>query len=231
LLLERFRPNGWVDRSFGDEGAVTTNVTPLVDYGADGALRPNGDILALTRTFEVVRYGPSGDLEHVFRVDPPELEHSEATSLIVDRHGRLLLGGEVWDGASATDVIVARLTPGTGLDETFSRDGLAINEASELGSYCDPDRVMDLELQDDGKILAAGRACSAPNDIDLTVVRYREDGRRDNSFGGDGIVRTSLGGAEFANASALRFGKLVVGGSGAVGGGDYDFVLTRYRVG
>jgi hypothetical protein len=43
---------------------------------------------------------------------------------------------------------------------------------------------------------------------------------------------TDFRGAVFANASALRFGKLVVAGSGGHGAeGDYDFALARFRLG
>jgi uncharacterized delta-60 repeat protein len=214
LLLVRYRPNGRADPAFGDGGVVTTDVTPLVDYGVDGALRPRGAILALTATFEVVRYDSSGDIQRIFRVDPPELEYSESTSLAVDGSNRMVLAGAVWDRVSATDFVVVRVKPGGGLDDTFSRDGLVVTDVTADGAYCDVDRAMDVAIQADGKILAAGRTCSLPaRGIDFGVVRYGQHGRRDTTFGKDGIVRTDFSGAEFANTSALRFGRLVVAGS------------------
>jgi uncharacterized delta-60 repeat protein len=232
LLVVRYRPNGSADPTFGDGGVVTTDVTGFEDYGVDGALRPRGAILALTATFEIVRYDSRGKVERIFRVDPAALESSESTSLAVDESSRMVLAGAVWDGASATDFVVVRVKPGGGLDETFSRDGLVATDVSADGAYCDADRVMDVEIQGDGKILAAGRTCARPErGIDFGVVRYGPHGRRDKSFGREGIIRTDFRGAEFANSSALRSGKLVVAGSGGRGTeGDYDFALARYRV-
>jgi uncharacterized delta-60 repeat protein len=230
LLVVRYRPNGRADPTFGDGGVVTTNVTPLQDYGMDGALRPRGAILALTATFEIVRYASSGEVGRIFRVDPPRLASSESTSLAVDESNRMVLAGAVWDGVSATDFVIVRVKPGGGLDDTFSRDGLVATDVTADGAYCDADRAMDVEIQHDGKILAAGRTCAPPErGIDFGVVRYGQHGRRDETFGKEGIVRTDLRGAEFANASALRFGKLVVAGSGGRGT-DYDFALARYRL-
>jgi uncharacterized delta-60 repeat protein len=201
-----------------------------VDYGVDGALRPRGAILALTATFEIVRYDTSGDVERIFHVDPPELQYSESTSLAVDGSNRMVLAGGVWDGVSATNFVVVRVKPGGDLDDTFSRDGLVVTDVTADGAYCDADRAMDVEIQSDGNILAAGRTCArADRGIDFGVVRYGQRGRRDPTFGNDGIVRTDFGGAEFANASALRFGRLVVAGSGGRGT-DYDFAIARYRL-
>jgi uncharacterized delta-60 repeat protein len=232
LLVIRYRPNGRADPTFGDGGVVTTDVTPLVDYGVDGALRPGGAILALTKTFEIVRYDSSGEVIRIFRIDPPELEYAGSTSLAVDESNRIVIAGGVWDRVSSTDFVVVRFKPGSGLDETFSRDGLVTTDVTAEGAYCDEDQAMDVEIQGDGKILAAGRTCERPErGIDFGVVRYGQYGRRDKTFGNEGIVRTDFRGAEFANASALRFGKLVVAGSGGRGAeGDYDFALARYRL-
>jgi uncharacterized delta-60 repeat protein len=163
--------------------------------------------------------------------DPPELEHSESTSLTVDVNNRIVLAGEVWDGAYATNFAVVRVKPGSGLDETFGDDGLVITDVTADGAYCDPDRATDVEIQEDGKILAVGRTCSPPErGIDFGLVRDEEDGRRDGKFGKDGIVRTNFPGAEFASASALEFGKLVVAGSVRHDYDNYDFGLARYRL-
>ena len=233
LLVIRYRPNGHPDPTFGDDGVVTTDVTPAVDYGVDGALLPSGAVLALTSTFEVVRYEPSGNVDRVFRVDDPKLASAGSTSFRLDAGNRMVIAGGIWDGASATDFLVVRLKTGGGLDETFGGDGLAVTDVTPDGSYCEPDEAKDVEIQGDGKVLAAGRACGHPErGIDFAVVRYRPNGRRDATFGRNGIVRTDFRGAEFANASALRFGKLVVAGSGGRGAeGDYDFALARYRLG
>jgi uncharacterized delta-60 repeat protein len=230
LLVVRYRPNGSADPAFGDGGVVTTDVTALEDYGMDGLLRPRGAILALTATFEIVRYDSSGEVKRIFRVNPPELEYSDSTSLAVDERSRMVVAGAVWDGASATDFVVVRVKARGGLDDAFSRDGLVATDVSTDDAYCDADRATDVEIQGNGKILAVGRTCSRPErGIDFGVVRYGPYGRRDETFGKEGIVRTDFRGAEFANASALRFGKLVVAGSGGRGT-DYDFALARYRV-
>ena len=79
------------------------------------------------------------------------------------------------------------------------------------------DEAEAVALQEDGRIVAAGRSCAPPHgrtECRLAVARYLPDGRLDPSFAG-GIVLLRFGSAVFNEASAVaiqRDGKIVVAG-------------------
>jgi uncharacterized delta-60 repeat protein len=233
FLLLRYRPGGRLDREFGNGGSVITDVTEEGDTAVDVALRRDGRIVALSSSFDVVRYQPNGRLDRSFGnqgIAARDLGYSASAALAHQPNNKMVLAGQMYDpnGVSghrgSSDVALVRLMPGGGLDTSFSGDGIVVTDVA--GSvFCEEDRATDVEIQADGRILAAGRAC-APG-IDFAVLRYRPNGRLDRTFSTDGKITTDLGGAEFGQASALRFGKLVVAGSG---GRNNDFALARYLV-
>jgi hypothetical protein len=70
--------------------------------------------------------------------------------------------------------------------------------------------------QADGRILVAGRAYSdsSQDASDWALLRYREGGGLDRSFGGDGIVVTDFGtGEDSARALAVQDGRILTAGS------------------
>ncbi|MCA3749091.1 MAG: hypothetical protein IN808_08140, partial [Rubrobacter sp.] len=116
----------------------------------------------------------------------------------------------------------ANAAPGD-LDTTFSSDGRL---TTDFGSVTD--RVNDVAIQDNGKVVAAGITQSVNGDgtIDFALARYNPNGSLDATFGSGGRVVTSFGaGDDHAYAIAIQGdGKIVVAGSS---GG--DFALARYR--
>jgi uncharacterized delta-60 repeat protein len=83
-----------------------------------------------------------------------------------------------------------------------------------------------LAVQQDGKIVAAGRAGS-----DFVLARYNPDGTPDAGFGGAGNVTTDFGGVLFDAAFGVALqsnGKIVVAG-GAFSPPAADFALARYN--
>jgi len=121
------------------------------------ALQPDGKILvaggnvnAQVEDFCLARFDTNGRLDTTFgggsgRVitDFTSLRWDEAHSIIVQKDGKILVGGS---GAFA----LARYNPDGSLDTTFSGDGKVI---SDFGT-----EIESLFLQSDGKILAGGNA-------------------------------------------------------------------------
>ena len=71
-------------------------------------------------------------------------------------------------------------------------------------------------IQPDGRIVAAGRAYtdSSQDVSDWALLRYRQSGRLDQSFGGDGIVVTDFGsGEDSARALTFHDGRILAAGS------------------
>lgn len=92
------------------------------------------------------------------------------------------------------------------------------------------DAATSVVIQSDGKIVAAGLAFNSGTGFtDFALTRYLPNGALDTSFGGGGIVTTTIGaGDSFINGLALQTdGKLVAVGV-SYNGLDTDFTLARY---
>ncbi len=92
------------------------------------------------------------------------------------------------------------------LDPGFSAGGLILEGTP-------PGHLQAVTTQPDDKIVVAGSAWRN-GQIDIQVIRYLPDGRRDTSFGTGGRVLSDMGRHEGANAVAVQpDGKIVVGGN------------------
>ena len=111
------------------------------------------------------------------------------------------------------------------LDPTFALKGKLVS-----GFGGGDDRANAVEVQADGKIVAAGYAQHGDGN-QLVVVRYNVDGSRDTSFASFGSVETSFGVDSTSEAYALAIqgdGKIVAGGY-VRREGQFNFVLVRYN--
>lgn len=108
------------------------------------------------------------------------------------------------------------------LDSSF---GVAGTVTTNMGKGFDA--AFAVAVQDDGRIVAAGKASGAGGKFALT--RYLDDGTLDASFGGDGKVKTNLSpGGDWVNAIAIQDdGKIVAAGRSSDAGG--RFALVRYN--
>ena len=102
------------------------------------------------------------------------------------------------------------------LDPTFGDHGITTIHSPDGGATLDA-----LALRPDGKIVVAGRYRD-----DIMVARYTTSGALDTTFGGTGIVTTTMGMGSLSYATAIALqtdNKVVVGG--AISG---DFALVRF---
>jgi uncharacterized delta-60 repeat protein len=149
-----------------------------------------------------------------------------AYAVAIQRDGKIVAAGRSVQGG--WHFALARYTPAGRLDASFGRRGKVVS--FESGS---PFGATALELQRDGKLVAAGHAGVSPNDV-FAVARYTTRGVLDAGFGHDGVVSTrfSLARSTGALPSALaiqRNGKLVVAGR-VFGGSVFDRVaVARYE--
>ncbi|MCB8920828.1 MAG: hypothetical protein H6662_04515 [Ardenticatenaceae bacterium] len=107
------------------------------------------------------------------------------------------------------------------LDITFGTDGFVVTD------FGDFDVAVDVETQIDGKIVVSGGMFGSPSNF--AVARYHSDGSLDPTFGGSGIVTTTLSAVDYGRELALQSdGKIIVSGSSEVNG-NKDFALVRYN--
>jgi uncharacterized delta-60 repeat protein len=228
FAVARYRPNGTLDPTFGVNGIVRTDLTPRDDIGYDLVIQPDGKIVVVgvagqpSPSFAVVRYRRDGTLDPTFGEGGKVLTKYEggvARAVALQPNGRLVVAGYNGYGLA-----IARYRADGSLDPTFSGDGT-------IGHVVNPIFALDVALQPDGKIVAAG-------DFDIFrfgVARFTSDGRLDRTFSRNGIVSTVVGRGEQAVSGLVveRSGKIVAAGSaGPHEAGDmtvWRMVVTRYR--
>lgn len=170
-----------------------------------------------------VRVGAQGTLDPAFAtagILHPAFRHSDNQhrAVLVQPDGKIVAGGECPFGTRSA-FAVARYNPDGSPDTTFGKDGVAVTPFGDTSA-----EVRAVELQGDGKILAAGTAQNK-----IAVVRYMPDGSLDTSWDGDGKVIMAASVQMAANSMLL-----VSGGKVMVGGVNYtsnsQFALVRFNV-
>jgi uncharacterized delta-60 repeat protein len=106
-----------------------------------------------------------------------------AFAMTVQDDGKTVAVGKT-SGAGGRFALVRYLDDGS-LDSSFGGDGKVMTNLSPAGDWANA-----VAIQDDGKIVVAGRASGGGGRFAL--VRYHANGTLDSSFGGDGKVLTNL---------------------------------------
>jgi uncharacterized delta-60 repeat protein len=189
FAVARLTSRGAIDRSFGNDGRVTTPLGYQSDAGAV-AIQADGKIVAAGSVevahagtqLGLARYLLSGVPDPSFGTDGTVLTDFALQSfpeIVIQPDSRIVvacgLDGPRRFGLGRYDV------DGT-LDPTFGEGG-KVRTRFPAGS-----EARTVALQRDGKIVAAGSAGG-----DFAVARYAAGGTLDRSFGGDGRVTTPLG--------------------------------------
>lgn len=230
--LARYHPDGNLDYTFGQSGLVTT--TAGVSAGRGLAIQSDGKIVvagkgpANGRGFAAARYNTDGSPDTSFGDDGTTTIYflaeggEEVNSVVVQPDGKIVLAGWATVSSYHPDFAIARLNPDGRPDPTFGNAGKVTTQLST-----DRDEARAIALQADGKLVAVGNAVLRSN-LGYAVVRYKQDGTLDPSFGLDGKVLTVEGLVE-ANAVQIQpDGKIVVAGADMHGYG--NFALARYVV-
>jgi uncharacterized delta-60 repeat protein len=189
----------------------TTVVLAAVVALVEAAASSNGGSLGLARPHADVAV-PSKDW---------------AYAVAIQRDGKIVAAGRSVQGRWY--FALARYTRAGALDAGFGRGGKVVS--FESGS---PFGATALELQHDGKLVAAGHARVSSNDV-FAIGRYTTRGVLDAGFGHAGEVSTRFssrkGTGAWASALAIqRDGKLVGAGRVSMGGSAPErFAIARYE--
>ena len=221
--VTRYRADGRLDRGFGGDGRVTTDVSPSGEQFTDLAIQPDGRIVAagwaevsLVPMFSAVRYTIDGRLDHSFdgdgiaRVDVA-LGADRARAIAEQRDGTFVLAG----GASAggrDEWALIRLGPRGHVDPTFGNRGRLV---TDFGPGFD--EAYALAVQANGKLVVAGRIRNDAKD-DIGVLRLKPGGGHDRTFGAGGRTLTDVAGGSDAarDITIAPNGKIVVTGEATV---------------
>ena len=142
--------------------------------------------------------------------------HDDATRVVGLARGAFLVAGSA-DGSFA----LARYLEDGSLDPGFGGGDGKVTTDVTAGT----DRILDVRVEPDGTILAAGIAGDQ-----FAWARWTSDGALDDSFGNGGVVLTTAG--FLGTATTVRLqpdGRLLAAGYAATGaGGENEYSLARF---
>ena len=184
-----------LDTGFAGNGIFHMMITPDVNYGKAVAVTGGGYIIvgceikeSLEHHFALVCLDPDGEIYAPFGAMGVRKNTISGVKtinrIILQPDGKILAAVEYYKPSTGlADFAIVRYTSSGDIDTTFSSDGMAVADYHGQNDY-----AVDLALQPDGKIVAAGFTCNPYNTVgDLAAVRFNADGSIDATFADDGI--------------------------------------------
>jgi uncharacterized delta-60 repeat protein len=198
--LTRFRPDGTLDTSYGNQGTVlgpglghiwSTTVLRseeriyqvVTEQGATGSAQRLHVYAYDSNGLPDLAFGASGRV-----LIPADVQTTAASAAI--QSGRLLIaaGGRDPAAPNVRRPLLVRLTETGSLDLNFSGSGIAYYRPPEdhAGHFT------DIALQPDGRIVAVGETYLPASEINLLTARLKSNGELDPTFGSGGFRRLDL---------------------------------------
>ncbi len=192
FTIARYNPDGTLDVTFGTNGVVTTTLGTLDSFPYSAQIQIDGKIVVAGRSVDgtniitLVRYKADGSLDNTFGssgivTTPIENSNCEARSVTIQNDGKIIIAGDYANGSNNDDFVIVRYNSDGNLDNSFGTNGVTL---TPIGAFNDEPNAVG--IQEDGKIIAAGRTYNG-SDGDFVLVRYNSNGSLDNAFGNNGI--------------------------------------------
>jgi uncharacterized delta-60 repeat protein len=235
FCIARFNSDGTLDTSFDTDGKVIQDIGSSHDYGYSLAIQPDGKILlggecynVSNDDFCIARFNSNGSPDTSFGssgkvIQPIGSSNDGGYSLTIQSDGKILLGGDCYNGSNY-DFCIARFETNGTRDNSFGTNGKVIQS---IGSANDWGR--SLVIQSDGKILLGG-FCSNGSNWDFCIARFNSDGTLDTTFGTSGKVIQSIS-SSYDKGYSLAIqpdGKILLGGY-CSNGSNIDFCIARFE--
>jgi uncharacterized delta-60 repeat protein len=203
FAVARYNLDGSLDRSFGGNGIVTTDLGTFQDEAEDVLVQPDGKVVAAGWTannqFAVVRYDSDGSLDKSFgrngevftSISGGSLDRAFTMALQPD--GKIVVAGLTEPrNTHNEDLALVRYNADGTLDGTFGAGGIV---TQHFATQVNP--AMDLAIDagsssqdpDAGKIVVAAQLNVGP----VEVVRYNTNGSLDSSFGSGDVSLNGMG--------------------------------------
>ncbi|MBP6333954.1 MAG: T9SS type A sorting domain-containing protein [Bacteroidia bacterium] len=186
FAIAKYDRNGNLSSNFGSGGKISTDISGEDDYGNSIAVQTDGkiimagytgDVLAGTK-FAMIRYDSLGQIDVGFglngKVVTDFVSHDQNYGICIQADHKILLAGRVYNG-SDNDFGIARYDEFGNLDNSFDLDGKLVVPISN-----DHDEAYAITVQQDGKILVAGRAEMNTTD-DFALIRILGSGTTETS--------------------------------------------------
>ncbi len=238
MSLTRLNQDGSLDISFSGDGKLTIPLSGDPENGEKVLLQGDKIIIAgyseeayYPKNFVMYRFNSDGSTDVSFgnggRVETEfsgnNLEDAVYTAVIAG--DKIILAGETYESAANSNFALARYNFDGSLDNTFGNGGKVFTDFATLRF----DRIYDLAIQSDGKIIAVGESAPEyPFPWNWAIARYNVDGTLDNTFGTNGkVIQYWAGLYDGLDAIALLpDGKFLVAGTAE----EITRVVARYNV-
>ncbi len=204
--LVRLNSNGSLDQSFVFINGISGYVYSL-------CLLPGGKIMAggyfghynKTVAYGIVRLNNDGTHDNSFAVNKG-FGTGSVWALAALPNGKIIAGGDFTSYQGTPCHNLVRLNSDGSFDITFKQAG---KPTKEYSGYA----VFTLSLQQDGKIIAAGKFDYYGSVLKQSIVKLNADGSIDDSFGGQtGFDTNGHGGATVSSVAITSEGNIVAAG-------------------
>jgi uncharacterized delta-60 repeat protein len=228
--VARWNTDGTLDGSFGTNGIATTDfgyfdTGEMVRIQGDGKLVVAGEVEINNHPLiGLVRYNTDGSLDGTFGASGKYVDviDVEPYDMEFTPDGKIMVLG---DPTSSGDFALVRFNGNGIIDTGFGTQGYTIYDLS-VGTY--HPFLRSLAIQSDGGLVLGGSLYNGTN-TDMCLVRYDASGAIDNTFNGDGIQTTNIGGSEDVRDLVIQpDGKIVAAGDVYYGNSPTVFALARY---
>jgi len=220
FVVARFRTNGEPDLSFSDDGVTRIGFPQGDAYGYGVAVQSDGKIVVVGEVDPasgvsnpaIIRLNANGTLDKTFgrggrkvtKLKDGIRGYDGVWRVVMQAHGKIAMAGWADRGTGIYKTLAIRLKPGGVLDKTFGGDGVAVIDADGTDNWA-------YGLAKDGDKLVLGLHTSSHA---AGIMRLTANGKRDTSFGGDGVATHALSVDWEVEAVAVRGDHRVVGVNG-----------------
>lgn len=196
LAMICFRPDGKLDRTFGDEGVVLTSIGNGNEEITALAIGPSGMITVAGSTegtagriLVVARFTPRGVPDDGFGEQGVSLvavgEDASVEGILERPDGSFVLSGSYTEKKSDSAMLVGLRSDGS-VDPAFGEHGVAIPASGFAAS-----EGYGIAADSDGRLYVAGSVGPAGR-RDAALFRFTAHGEADASFGEHGVTVTSV---------------------------------------
>jgi uncharacterized delta-60 repeat protein len=223
-----FSQGNKLDESFGNGGIVTTAFNVAGDSRLQATtMQSDGKIIAVgsfrnkdnNNDFAVIRFCKDGSLDPTFGCNGIVItdiikNNEEAFAVAVQSDGKIIVGG-AGEVLKKPNFCIARYKSDGSVDSSF---GLSHSGFNYVFFPPKSSEIHSLEIQDDGKIIAAGH-CQNGIKLSSALARFDSNGMLDTTFANSGTVNTENPGSYADDAYGVHTaviqedGKIIVGGN------------------
>jgi uncharacterized delta-60 repeat protein len=239
FVLVRYDTNGILDRTFGIDGRVITNLSNKLDKITSIIIQNDGKILASGTTsddlnysdFSIVRYNSNGTLDTSFGNNGITITSIRTWdfgyAMVLQDDNTIVISGSTSNEFNPVfgpdyDFLVIKYDKYGVLDSTFGNGGSVIIGTAEAN-----EKALSVNVLSDGKIVIAGEHHIMK--YSFMISQLLSNGDLDTSFGNNGIVLNELT-SQFIESVAMQTdGKFLITEYNGTGGCcSADIKLIRF---